>query len=291
MNKRVLTLALLVSMLLLLGGCFYKNNHAVLDQNAAQDLDSAIQDIYDKADYLAHLEVTIKLAENKTWQDVIDEMNGSKSWAYPSWLQDPEQDPQDPSENENGTSTIYLCGSLFKDTDGKYHILTAEHIRGDDYTIEKIAVTFKNGQTSEFVVLGYDSNLDAAILKPKDANFKFNGRLAAFGSSENLKVQQTVVHLGSPMIFPNTCSRGQINNLKIGSDFPGTLNSSFKQKRLIMHDAKIDGGSSGGPLLNLQGELVGINVMVIKRLNAWSLSVPINDIKAVLADLKKGVQR
>lgn len=290
MTKRILTLALLVSALLLLGGYFYKDDPITVQVYTAQDIDSISQDIYEKADYLAHLEVTVKLNENKTWQDVIESMKETQFWAYPSWLQDPEPAPQDPPQDKQDTATIYLCGSIFKDGD-KYYILTAAHIRNDNYTLEKIAVTFKNGQAGEFMLLGYDSALDAALLKPKDANFKFNGRLAVFGASDNLKVLQTIIHLGSPMIFANTASRGQINNLKVGNEFPGTRNASFKQKRIIMHDAKIDRGSSGGPLLNLNGEMVGINVMVMRGYNTWSLSVPINDVKAVLADLKKGIQR
>lgn len=257
-----------------------------------QDLDGQVLAIYDAADYLAHLEVTIKMKGDKTIEDLIEKMSGYPVIIYQDNedSQDPENPPQDPPPEKEKTATVVLCGSLFKDS-GQYYILTAGHIRDNKYTIEKIDASFKNGQSGEFKLLGYDSKLDAALLKPKDGDFEFNGRLATLGTSADLKIQQTVVHLGSPLILPNTCSRGAINNLSIGNAYPSKTNQSLTQARLVMHDAKIDAGSSGGPLLNLRGEVVGINVMVFRRYNVWSLSVPIDDIKAVLDDLKNGIQR
>ena len=192
----------------------------------------------------------------------------------------------------SNTAMVSLSGpAYYSDADHRYYVLTAGHIQDETYDIVNIKAEFKNGQVTYMELLGYDSKLDVAVLGFNNPDFKFKGRVVKFGKSSEVQVANYVIALGAPMRIKETYSYGSVMNLKVGSDYPSNVYFNFDQKRLIMHNASIDAGSSGGPLLNSKGELIGINVMVAGRYSPKGLAVPIDDIKAILDDLKNGLKR
>lgn len=243
---------------LVLAGCSSLHNSVSIprDRRAIAQRDKTPSEIYAEANYLAYIELDIE-AEND--EGDIEE--------YKSWL-----------------SGVLIYRS------GEYYILTAGHITQSGGKIIKISAYLKNGVGSEEVeILGVDKDLDAAILKFKNPHFTFSGRTAILGNSSKLRVGDQVIALGTPLRIRNALSVGYVMSL-LNDD------SRFVQRSLIVHQAPINRGNSGGPLLNMRGEVVGINVMFLYDDGVWtsypmSLAVPIDDIKRILPELISGNRR
>lgn len=203
-------------------------------------------EIHEEADYLAHIDITV--------ENII--------------FQAPEE--------------YYLSGFVYKHTNGKYYVITAGHIQPDPsiYKVTKIEVHFKRYPgTFPARILKVSDKLDCAVLKIEPADgteFVFTGRLPKFGRSEDLQIGEVVYTLGSPLGIEQTLGDGIVKNLDVG--FPGGLS--------ILHNADIAPGSSGGPLLNRYGEIVGLNAASHNEFNNFCLSVPIDDIMEWLKTLE-----
>lgn len=150
--------------------------------------------------------------------------------------------------------------------DPKGVILTSSHVISKAKNIE---VTISNGQTYKGEVLAVlkDKN-DLAILK---INPKKPLPVISFGNSENIKVGQRVLAIGNPFGFRGTLTTGIISRI----DY---------QRKKIQTDAAINPGCSGGPLLNLEGEVIGINQSIYNPDNNRSnigigFAVPVNYAK------------
>ncbi|MBI4379065.1 MAG: trypsin-like peptidase domain-containing protein [Nitrospinae bacterium] len=153
-------------------------------------------------------------------------------------------------------------------TDENGYILTNQHVV---FQAEKIAITIPNlKKTFNAEIIGSDTLTDIALLKI-DTNTML--KFPKFGDPDKTKVGEWVIAVGNPFGLDGTVSFGIISakgrNLQIG------LINEFMQT-----DAMIDPGSSGGPLVNLKGEVIGINSMVQGR--GIGFTIPINialDIK------------
>lgn len=150
--------------------------------------------------------------------------------------------------------------------DPKGVILTSSHVISKAKNIE---VTISNGQTYKGEVLAVlkDKN-DLAIIK---INTKKPLPVISFGNSENIKVGQRVLAIGNPFGFRGTLTTGIISRI----DY---------QRKKIQTDAAINPGCSGGPLLNLEGEVIGINQSIYNPDNNRSnigigFAVPVNYAK------------
>ncbi len=150
--------------------------------------------------------------------------------------------------------------------DSKGAILTSSHVINKAKNIE---VTISNGQTYKGEVLAVlkDKN-DLAIIK---INPKKPLPVISFGNSENIKVGQRVLAIGNPFGFRGTLTTGIISRI----DY---------QRKKIQTDAAINPGCSGGPLLNLEGEVIGINQSIYNPDNNRSnigigFAVPVNYAK------------
>ncbi|MEK7653733.1 MAG: trypsin-like peptidase domain-containing protein [Patescibacteria group bacterium] len=178
----------------------------------------------------------------------------------------------------------FLSGAVIRRED-KTYILTAGHLYDSKRAITKVTVKFDFGKsTQEAEVWGYDTNYDVMLLKFKDPAFVYNGPVAAFGDMESMPVGTEVIALGSPNRIPFNLTVGYIGN-KI-KDSPAT-------RHLIFHDAVINPGNSGGPLLNNNGEIVGINTMVkcdpvSNAFTPMPIAVSIKSIVEIIGELERG---
>ena len=201
-------------------------------------------------------------------------------------------------KDENGDVIHYphwvkCSGFIDKDSDGIW-VLSAghcvpehiDHLRGPHVAYFRASLK-KIPEEIEFV--GYDRNMDCSLFRFKNPDALKDFPFSVLGSSKDLAVGQRVLVLGSP--YPSRFSQtmGWISNL----NFIGFAINS-EQPQLIMHSAIVNPGNSGGPLVNAQGEVVGINVMIftppVAGATAVSLAVPIDDIKFLLPKLKLGGQ-
>ena len=131
------------------------------------------------------------------------------------------------------------------------HVITNAHVVAG---AEELTVALADGTEVPATVVGSDDILDVAVLElDLPAGVAVPG-VAAFGDSSTLRAGDQVIAIGNALgSFPNTVSEGTVNGTDRSFPSEGGLTT------WIQHDAEIWQGSSGGPLLNLQGEVVGIN--------------------------------
>jgi len=146
---------------------------------------------------------------------------------------------------------------------------------------QKIVVSMQDGRTFEGRVVSFDSVADLALIKV-DSKDKLPA--ATLGSSSALRVGQWVVALGSPLHLQNSVTAGIISCV----DRKGTdIGLRGGGQEYIQTDAAINQGNSGGPLVDLDGAVIGINNMKALAADGVSFAIPIDAVKAVVTQLQK----
>ncbi len=149
--------------------------------------------------------------------------------------------------------------------DGEGTIFTNQHVVED---ATKVTITIPGiKETFPAEVLGEDAQTDFAVLKIQLGSHKKEIRPALFGKSEDLKVGTLVLAIGNPYALDGSVSFGIVQAKGRNLRFKGLINE------FIQTDALIDQGSSGGPLVNFDGEVVGINSIAAGR--GIGLTIPI----------------
>jgi serine protease Do len=153
-----------------------------------------------------------------------------------------------------------------------------------------VKVTLYDGTVLDAEVVARDSRNDIAFVKVKDMKGK-TLKAATLGDSTQLRVGEKVIAIGNALgEFQNTVTSGIISGY--GRDITaGDRSGSEELTNLIQTDAAINRGNSGGPLVNLSGEVIGINTAITGSDNGQSLgfAIPVNDIKAQITSvLEKG---
>jgi len=157
-------------------------------------------------------------------------------------------------------------------------ILTNSHVvNGAD----KVTVTLKDGRTFEGKVRGADEVTDLAVVKIDGSNLP----IASLGNSDQIQVGDWAIAVGNPLGLDNTVTLGIVSTLKRSSAQVG-----IPDKRLdfIQTDAAINPGNSGGPLVNDQGEVIGINTAIRADAMGIGFAIPSNKAKTIKDQLAKG---
>jgi serine protease Do len=141
--------------------------------------------------------------------------------------------------------TLPAAGSGFiVSSDG--YVVTNDHVIGN---ANRVSVLLYDGTTHEARVIGRDPNGDLAVLKIDAANLSF----LTFGDSENLLVGEQVAAIGNPLgEFANSMTVGVISALDREINIDGT------PQNMLQTDTAVNRGNSGGPLLNAQGQVIGV---------------------------------
>ena len=153
-----------------------------------------------------------------------------------------------------------------------HHVI--EGVRGASDT--SIEVKTSDGKTFKATVLGKDKELDIAVIKIDAHHLPF----AKLGDSDAMRIGEWVVAIGNPLGLEHTVTQGIVSAK--GRKLMGGLES------FLQTDAAINRGNSGGPLLNLRGEVIGINTMIRADGQNIGFAVPVNQVKRVYSDLKSG---
>ena len=172
----------------------------------------------------------------------------------------------------------YALGSGFI-IDSSGIIVTNNHVIND---AEDILVRFEDGKEYEAKVIGADPLSDLAILKIK-SNEKF--KPVKFGNSDKARIGDWVIAIGNPLGLSGTVTAGIISarNRNIGMS---------RYEDFIQTDASINQGNSGGPLFNMDGDVIGINTAILGREGDIGIgfSIPSNNAKIVIDQLIKYVE-
>jgi len=159
--------------------------------------------------------------------------------------------------------------------DERGYIVTNYHVVQD---VERLRVTTYNGTEYESRVLAYDSREDLAIIKiePRESLL-----VAEFGTSSDLMLGEDVIAIGNAYGYESSVTRGIISHRSRDVE----VNDEQSYKNLIQIDAAINPGNSGGPLLNADGEVIGINVAIRAGAQRIGFAIPIDDARKVIARL------
>jgi S1-C subfamily serine protease len=148
---------------------------------------------------------------------------------------------------------------------------------------DKVTVTLKDGRVFNGKVQGVDELTDLAVVKidPKGENLP----IAPLGDSAKLKVGDWAIAVGNPLGLDNTVTIGIISTLDRSAAKVG-----IRDKRIdfLQTDAAINPGNSGGPLLNAEGEVIGINTAIRADANGIGFAIPINKAKSLESYLAEG---
>lgn len=165
--------------------------------------------------------------------------------------------------------------------DNTGNILTNAHVvNGAD----KVVVTLKDGRSFEAIVEGVDEVTDLAVVKIDDTEGDVLP-VAALGDSDQVQVGDWAIAVGNPLGLDNTVTLGIISTLKRSSNSVGIPG---KRLEFIQTDAAINPGNSGGPLVNQQGEVIGINTAIRADAMGIGFAIPINKAKEIKDMLARG---
>jgi serine protease Do len=161
---------------------------------------------------------------------------------------------------------------------GKGHIVTNNHVITNS---EKVFVTLNDKREFEAKVLGTDPTTDLAVIKIDLENTPF----IPYGSSDDLKVGEWVLAVGNPFNLTSTVTAGIVSAK--GRSL-GIIAEDYRLESFIQTDAAVNRGNSGGALVNIKGELIGINTAIISPSGGSvgnSFAVPVSIVEKVVADI------
>lgn len=180
----------------------------------------------------------------------------------------------------NSEKTLSLGSGIIVSDNG--YILTNEHVSGSRYS--KCYVTVA-GDTKEYsgTVVWSDSDIDLAIIKID----KLGLIPANLGDSDSIRVGNNVYAIGNPigMEFERTITSGIVSAVDRTIKLKDNEDYSYMED-LIQTDATINSGNSGGPLINEQGEVIGVNTVKIEEAEGIGFAIPINNVKEIIDRFK-----
>lgn len=228
------------------------------------DLNNAIVDIAEKTNPAVVMITTEKVQEQRVMRNPFSQFFGN-----PYGQQDPET--REFTQRGLGSGVIVSEGG---------YILTNNHVIEN---VDEIKVQLFNGDEVEAELIGTDPATDIAVIKVDMKDLP----AVKIGNSESLKVGSFVLAIGSPLSqnLAHTVSFGIVS---AKSRSIGLINSGAGYEDFIQTDAAINPGNSGGALIDMNGELVGINSAIASRSggnDGIGFAIPINLAKRIMDDL------
>ena len=180
-----------------------------------------------------------------------------------------------PRENQPRIEQSQGSGFIF----GDGLVMTNAHVVNGS---QKLVVGLSNGEKYKGKLIGQDLLTDLAVIQLQG---KGPWPKAILGDSAKIEVGDWAIAVGNPFGLENTVTLGIISNLKRNVSQLGIYDKKFE---LIQTDAAINPGNSGGPLLNSNGEVIGINTLIRSGPGAGlSFAIPINKAKNIASQLIK----
>jgi serine protease Do len=162
------------------------------------------------------------------------------------------------------------------------YILTNHHVVEDAV---QVLVGLQDGKELEAEIAGSDPSIDLALLKVDTGGEELP--MLTLGDSDRLRVGEWVIAIGNPLIYGQTVTVGVLSGKKRRLPIGGTDRGGLVT--FLQTDAAINFGNSGGPLLDSEGRVVGINVAIARSAMAEGIgfALPIDQVRAVIGQLKE----
>ena len=190
---------------------------------------------------------------------------------------------------DNGTVTSTGTGFVYQKDDKYGYVLTNSHVVSGAKTVQGL---LSNNKSVKLEVLGTDTYTDLAVLKMDQKDVL---QVASIGKSSNIKVGNTVFTVGSPMgsDYAGTVTKGILSGkdrLIETSSSNGILKTESYIVKVLQTDAAISPGNSGGPLVNLAGDVIGITSLklVDTQIEGMGFAIPIEDAMNYVDTLASG---
>ncbi|MEA2634269.1 MAG: hypothetical protein QOH92_1036 [Chloroflexota bacterium] len=173
-----------------------------------------------------------------------------------------------------------IGSGIVLDTSGD--ILTNAHVIAG---ARQMQVTLSNGQTVTATLVGSNSSADLAVIRVSVPASSLHP--VTLGNSDSVQIGDMVYAIGSPFGLSGSLTEGIVSNLNQG----GSASTGASMSGLIQTDAAINPGNSGGPLVNTQGQVIGINNSIESPVDGnvgVGFAIPINQVKQILSSLEGG---
>jgi len=187
--------------------------------------------------------------------------------------------PQEPQQQRQERRSQGLGSGVIVSRDG--YILTNYHVVAG---ADEIEIKTADGRGFDAFVVGADSLSDVAVVKIKES--VNNLPVAFLGDSDLLRPGDWAVAIGNPFSLTSSVTMGIVS--AIGRQTPNPGGGSAQYQNYIQTDAAINPGNSGGALVNIKGELIGINTMIYTQTGGnmgIGFAVPINMARKIMEDL------
>lgn len=187
-----------------------------------------------------------------------------------------------PQYRQNGTEEQEIGGGTGFIITSDGYIVTNKHVVADEEAEYTVMMNDESKYDAE--VVARDPTTDFAVLKIEGKDFP----TIELGDSDELKVGQTVIAIGNALgEFRNTVSVGVISGLSRSITASSFGFGSENLVGVIQTDASINHGNSGGPLLNLAGQVIGINTAIAQDAQNIGFAIPINEVKNSIESVKE----
>jgi len=216
-----------------------------------------------------------KMAANKTLHSVVYILTefSQKSSVYDDYFN------INDFFGRRSNSVLKASGSgVIISSDG--YIVTNNHVVQE---ADKISITLNDKRTYEARIIGTDPTTDLALLKIDEKELSY----VNFGNSDKVQVGDWVLAVGNPFNLTSTVTAGIISakarNINI-------LGANTAIESFLQTDAVVNPGNSGGALVDINGDLVGINAAIASRTGSYigySFAIPVSIVKKVVKDLKE----
>ncbi len=190
------------------------------------------------------------------------------------WLKERGFDFGDNRQSRTQEQQSLGSGFIVKHAGNKYYVLTNNHVAGN---ASKISIKLNDERTFEGTLVGTDSRIDVALVSFESDDDSI--AIAVLGDSSTVQTGDICLALGSPMGYFASVTQGIVSATGRSGNEIGSI-SDF-----IQTDAAINQGNSGGPLVNIYGEVIGINTWIVSQSGGsqgLGFSIPINNVKSAI---------
>ncbi len=196
---------------------------------------------------------------------------GGNDWFFDELFEDPFDMPRSPRTREYRRTSIGSGFVLHEDG----YIVTNAHVVAR--TMQRL-VTFADGSEHEADLIAIDVERDLAILK---INAQHSLNALPLGRSSDLMIGETAIAIGNPLGYQHSITSGVVSAVDRDLEFgPEKVFTG-----LVQTDASVNPGNSGGPLLNVLGELIGINTAVRTDAQNIGFAIPVDQLRQLLPEL------
>ncbi len=234
--------------------------------------------------------VCIKSYVSRPQQQYYDPFGGMGGFdPFEFFFGSPQQRQQTPRNRNNGGSKNKKQSEQVQSGLGSGVILTADgYIVTNNHVVanaDRLEVLLNDNNTYEARIIGTDEATDLALIKIDASGLQ----PMEFGDSDAVKIGEWVLAVGNPFGFNSTVTAG-IVSAKARSISSGTGASRMGLDSYIQTDAALNPGNSGGALVNLKGQLIGINAAIYSNTGSYtgfSFAIPTTVVKKIITDLKQ----